>query len=303
MLSGEVQTPIFFAYVCVISKFIYIKKMKTNFFKALLCGVAVLFAGSIQAQNEIINADTTTVGAQQVSNQKAGAKVTHRRIKTIRKTAEGADSVIFRSGATEVYADKVITSMTDQELENIVEGRTNAYNLFNHKYDDTPRRNVYAAAVGGIFDFTDVSPLIGGKVGLETMHVDVAFMALFTSSSLPAAAAEAGRFNAQYYLGSITWKALRTKNTYFWVGPKGFAGYGSHQTNSESVDNSRNEGVTYGGGIECRYRLTRWLSIDAEVGALNKVYVGPATNGTKWQKMNNFKPYALLSFGINLFQR
>jgi hypothetical protein len=263
--------------------------------------VAVLFAGGVAAQNnESINADTTTVGAQQVSNQiKKGVT---RRIKTIRKTAEGNDSVIFRSGATEVYADRSITSLSDHELEDIVEGRTKAYNLFNRKYDDTPRRNVYIAPTGGIFDLDEVAPLLGGRVGWETKHVDVSFSALFTSGKLPAAAAESGHFKGQYYLVSAAWKAIRTKNTYFWCGPKVMVGYGSHQTNSESVDNSRNEGVTYGAGIECRYRLNRWLSIGAEAGAMNKVYVEPATNGTEWQKMDNFKPYALLSFGVNLFQ-
>jgi hypothetical protein len=254
----------------------------------------------VNAQNsESDNADTTSVGAQQVINKKA--KVT-RRMKTIIKTAEGADSVVFRNGTSEVYVDRIITEMTDHELEDIVDGRTKAYNAFNRKYDDTPRRNVYIAAVGGILDFADVYPLFGGKLGWETKHVDVSFSALFTSGKLPAAAAESGHFKGQYYLVSAAWKAIRTKNTYFWCGPKVMVGYGSHQTNSESVDNSRNEGVTYGGAVECRYRLNRWLSIGAEAGAMNKVYVEPATNGTEWQKMDNFKPYALLSFGVNLFQ-
>lgn len=276
--------------------------MEKNFFRAVaVMAIAVLCGSAANAQNnESTNVDSTVVG-QQVINQK-GAKVTYRRIKTIKKTVAGADSVIFKNGATEVYADRAIGSMTDEELESIVEGRTKAYNTFNRKYDDTPRRNVYIAPTGGVLDFADVSPMYGVKLGWETKHVDVAFTALFTSGSLPAAAAESGRFNGQYYLGSVAWKAIRTKNTYFWAGPKLMAGYGSHQTNSESVDNSRNEGVTYGAGIECRYRLNRWLSIGAEAGAMNKVYVEPANDNTEWQKMDNFKPYGLVTVAVSLFK-
>jgi hypothetical protein len=115
MLSGEVQTPIFFAYVCVISKFIYIKKMKTNFFKAVLFGLAVLFAGSIQAQNsEIVNvSDSARVDVQeQVSNQiKKGmthfdfagtAKEAYQFLKTA-----PADTIVTAPVA--VYSDTTVT--------------------------------------------------------------------------------------------------------------------------------------------------------------------------------------------------
>jgi hypothetical protein len=104
--------------------------MKTNFFRATAMSVEVLFAGGVAAQNnESINADTTTVGAQQVSNQIKKGEVHYDFVGTVREAYDYlkdnvADTIVTAPVA--VYSDTTV--MVQGEAMSIFEGDT----LFVH---------------------------------------------------------------------------------------------------------------------------------------------------------------------------
>jgi hypothetical protein len=275
--------------------------MKTNFFRATAMAVAVLFAGGVAAQNnESINADTTTVGAQQVSNQKGQTTPRVIRVKKVIKTATKADSVVYKNGATEVYTDQAVTSMTDATLDGILSGDIKAVKKTNRNYDGQLRRRAYIGFTGGAIFGDNVDPLAGATVGYDTWNFDFSFSGFWSQGHLPDHADEPGeRYDAIYFYLDGTWKALHTSNGYFWVGPGAGLGYGHQKTNDLNNGGSTNSGVTGRAFLAIGYQVTRNLTLKAKAGALLKVEVDHAQNNTEWQDMKNIKPFVEIGAAWN----
>jgi hypothetical protein len=275
------------------------------FFKALLCGVAVLFATSATAQNENVNAnDSTVVGQEQVSNKK-GQTTRPARVKKVVKVKNGAvreDSVIYKGGQTEVYSDQAVTSMTDAILDGILDGSINAVKRSNKNYDGQLRRCGYVGAVGGAIFGDDVDPMAGLMVGYRTWNFDFSLSGYWSQGHLPQHSDEPGaRYNSVYFYLDATWKALHTSNGYWSFGPGAGLGYGAQKTNDLDLGGSTNSGVTGRAFLAMSYQATRHLTLGLKAGAMLKVLVDKAENGTEWQEIskNTIKPFIAAEIKVN----
>jgi hypothetical protein len=279
--------------------------MKTNFFKAVaISAIAVLCGQTANAQNnEIINADTTQVG-QQVSNQKVGqtTRPATVRVKKVVKTAAREDSVIYKNGTSEVYADQAVAQMSDETLDGILSGDIKAVKRTNKNYDGELRRAGYIGAVGGAVFGDTTDPMVGLMVGYRTWNWDFAFSGYWSQGHLPANSDEPGeRYNSMYFYLDAVWKALHTSNGYWSFGPGLGAGYGMQKTNDLDLGGSTNSGVTGRAFLAMSYQATRHLTLGLKAGAMLKVLVDHAENGTEWQEIskNTIKPFVAAEVKIN----
>jgi len=274
----------------------------TNFFKALLFGAAVLCTGGAYAQNEIVNADTVKV-AQQVSNQKG--QTTRRatvRVKKVVKTAAREDSVIYKGGNVEVYEDQAVTSMTDATLDGILDGSINAVKRTNRNYDGELRRGGYLGAAGGAIFGDDVDPMVGAMVGYRTWNFDFSLSGYWSQGHMPDHADEPGkRYNSVYFYLDAVWKALHTSNGYWSFGPGAGVGYGMQKTNDLDLGGSTNSGVTGRAFLAANWQATSHLTLGLKAGAMLKVLVDKAENGTEWQQVNKntIKPFIAAEVKVN----
>ena len=265
--------------------------MKSNFFKAAAIAVAVLFATSATAQNEIVNGDTATT-APQVINKINGAKIT--RVRKVIKTAAREDSVIFKGGKTEVYANRALGSLSLDELRAINAGETKAVKRTNKNYDGQLRRYGYVGLAGGIIGFDPVDPMAGAMVGYRTWNFDFSLTGFWTNGRLAGNSDEPGAaYNAFYVYLDGVWRALHTSNGYWAFGPGVGIGYGSQKTNWLNTGGSTNSGVTGRGFLVASYQATNHLSLQVKAGAMLKVSVNHAVDGTEWQQINKntIKPF------------
>lgn len=274
--------------------------MKTNFFKALLCGVAVLCTGGAYAQNEIVNEDSTATAVPQVINKISGAKIT--RVRKVIKTAAREDSVIFKGGKTEVYANRALSSLSLAELRSINEGETKAIKRTNKNYDGQLRRCGYVGATGGAIFGNNVDPMAGLMVGYRTWNWDFSLSGFWTQGHLPDHADQPGAsYNSAYFYLDATWKALHTSNGYWSFGPGLGAGYGMQKTNELENGGSTNSGVTGRAFLAANWQATRHLTLGLKAGAMLKVLVDHAENGTEWQEIskNTIKPFIAAEVKVN----
>ena len=277
--------------------------MKSNFFKALLCGVAVLCGSAANAQNESVNVDSTVVG-QQVINQK-GQTIRPARVKKVVKVKNGAvrkDSVVFKGGATEVYADRQLGSLSLDEMRAINSGEVKAIKRTNKNYDGQLRRGGYLGAAGGAIFGDQVDPLAGLMVGYRTWNWDFSLSGFWTQGHLPDHADQPGKaYNSVYFYLDAVWKALHTSNGYWSFGPGLGAGYGMQKTNELENGGSTNSGVTGRAFLAMSYQATRHLTLGVKAGAMLKVLVDHAQEGTEWQEIskNTIKPFIEAEVKVN----
>jgi hypothetical protein len=265
-----------------------------NFFKAVaVMAIAVLCTGGAYAQNESINgSDTTRVAKNQVINKKAGAKVT--RVRKVVKTAAREDSVIYKGGQTEVYQDRQLGSLSLAELRAINAGETKAVKRANKNYDGQLRRYGYVGLAGGIIGFDPVDPMAGAMVGYRTWNFDFSLTGFWTNGRLPQHSDQPGAaYNSVYFYLDGVWRALHTSNGYWAFGPGVGIGYGSQKTNWLNTGGSTNSGVTGRAFLVASYQATNHLSLQVKAGALLKVSVNYAVDGTEWQEIskNTIKPF------------
>jgi len=275
--------------------------MKSNFFKAVLFGLAVLCGPAAAQNSESINADSTKV-EQQVSNQKGQTtRPATERVKKVIKVKNGAvreDSVVFKGGATEVYQDRALGSLSLAELRAINAGETKAVKRFNRNYDGQLRRGGYVGLPVAVFFGENVDPMVGVEIGYHTRNWDFSLPLYWTPGHLPTNSDQPGaNFNAFYCYLNMTWKALHTSNGYWSFGPGGSIGYGVQKTNNLNTGGSTNAGVTGRLFLAASWQATNHFVISLRAGAMNKVVVDHAINGTEWQQFNKntIKPFAELS--------
>jgi len=259
----------------------------------------VLFATSATAQNESVNGDTATT-APQVINQLKGAKIT--RVRKVIKTATKADSVIYKNGQTEVYADRTLGSLSLAELRAINNGETKAIKRTNRNYDGQLRRCGYLGAVGGCIFGDTTDPMAGLMAGYRTWNWDFSLTGFWTQGHLPQHSDQPGaRYNSVYFYLDATWKALHTSNGYWSFGPGLGAGYGLQKTNDLNLGGSTNSGVTGRAFLAANWQATRHLTLGLKAGAMLKVLVDKAENGTEWQQVNKntIKPFIAAEVKVN----
>lgn len=274
--------------------------MEKNFFRAVaVMAIAVLCGSAANAQNEIVNEDSTAVETQ-VINQKKGAKVT--RVKKVVKTAAREDSVIYKNGTSEVYTDQAVAQMSDETLDGILSGDIKAVKRTNKNYDGELRRRAYIGVAGGCIFGDQVDPMVGAMVGYMTWNFDFSLSGYWTQAHMPDHADNPGeRENAMYFYLDATWKGLHTSNGYFWIGPGLGVGYGHQKTNDLDNGGSTNSGVTGRAFLAANWQATRHLTLGLKAGAMLKVLVDHAENGTEWQEIskNTIKPFIAAEVKVN----